>query len=66
MEAFAYLDAGTGSIIIQALVGAVVAVGVVMKVYWGKFTGIFKKSGSEDSEETTKTKKTEKKSKSEK
>lgn len=63
MEVFAYLDAGTGSIIIQALIGAVVAVGVVMKVYWAKLKGLFTKSSPESTQETTKTQKTEKKSK---
>jgi hypothetical protein len=66
MEVLAYLDAGTGSIIIQALIGAVVAVGVVMKVYWAKLTGIFKKSSSENNEELTKTQKKEKKPKASK
>lgn len=64
MEILAYLDAGTGSIIIQALIGAVVAVGVVIKVYWGKFTNLFKKSDKVSEEKTQDKQKTEKPKKS--
>jgi len=35
-DAFAYLDPGTGSIIIQSLIGALVAAGIALKVYWTK------------------------------
>ena len=33
-EAFAYLDPGSGSIIIQTLIGALVGVGIAVRVYW--------------------------------
>lgn len=35
-DAFAYLDPGTGSIVIQALIGALVGVGITLKIYWYK------------------------------
>ena len=35
-DAFAYLDPGTGSMIIQSLIGVFVAVGIALKVYWTK------------------------------
>jgi hypothetical protein len=45
-DAYAYLDPGSGSVIIQAIIGALVGVGITLKVYWmkikykllGKFT----------------------------
>jgi hypothetical protein len=36
MDVFAYLDPGTGSMIVQLLVGGVAAVGVGLKLYWGR------------------------------
>lgn len=36
-DAYAYIDPGSGSIIIQALIGALVGVGIALKVYWYKF-----------------------------
>ena len=35
-EAFAYIDPGTGSMILQSIIGALVGVGIVLKVYWTK------------------------------
>ena len=35
-DAYAYLDPGSGSIIIQMLVGTLVGVGIVLKLYWQK------------------------------
>ena len=36
IEAHAYLDAGTGSVVIQALIGVLVGVGISLKIYWYK------------------------------
>lgn len=47
---FAYLDPGTGSIIIQALIGAIVAVGVVMKSSWHKVSKAFTKNKKDTKE----------------
>ena len=33
----AYLDPGTGSMLVQLLVGGVAAAGVALKLYWHKF-----------------------------
>ena len=33
----AYLDPGSGSLLLQALAGGVAATGVVAKVYWRRF-----------------------------
>ena len=41
-----YIDPGTGSVIIQALIAAVVGIGLSMKLFWHrilKFMGIRKK-----------------------
>jgi hypothetical protein len=34
---FAYLDAGTGSMLVQLVVGGVAAIGVMAKFYWRRF-----------------------------
>ena len=39
--AFAYLDPGSGSAIVSAIIGAIVAAGLVIKTYWYKFKGLF-------------------------
>lgn len=35
-DAYAYIDPGSGSIVIQMLIGALVGVGITAKVYWHK------------------------------
>ena len=45
-DAFAYLDPGTGTIFIQAIIGVLIGVGITLKIYWyklkEKFFGISK------------------------
>jgi hypothetical protein len=36
LPAHAYLDPGSGSLIIQSVIGAIAAIGVTMKLYWHK------------------------------
>ena len=36
-----YLDPGTGSIIIQVIIGALIGLGVTMKIYWYKLKNMF-------------------------
>ncbi len=45
-NAFAYIDPGTGSMILQSLIGALVGAGIILKVYWTKikFTILDRKS----------------------
>jgi hypothetical protein len=48
---FAYLDPGTGSMLLQVILGGVAAVGVAMKLFWHKIrvaVGLSKKPDSED------------------
>ena len=40
-DAHAYLDAGTGSMLIQALIAGVAAGLIVIKVYWAKIRSLF-------------------------
>ncbi|MBA4717685.1 MAG: hypothetical protein HRO68_00660 [Nitrosopumilus sp.] len=46
-DAYAYLDPGTGSLVIQIVIGALVGAGIAVKVFWiklkYKFSSIFKK-----------------------
>ncbi len=47
-DAYAYVDPGTGSLFIQAIIGAIIGVGITVKIYWYKlkerFLGINKKN----------------------
>ncbi len=43
-----YLDPGTGSVILQVVLGAIFSVGLVAKLFWGKITAAFKKKGKEE------------------
>ena len=49
----AYLDPGTGSLILQAVLGGVVGAAVVIKLYWRRFLSFirFKKSSDHASSE---------------
>ena len=39
----AYLDPGSGSMLLQVLLGGFAAVGVVAKLYWHRLTGLFRR-----------------------
>lgn len=41
MPAYGYIDPGTGSLIIQGVIGAIAAIGVTMKLYWHKIKVFF-------------------------
>lgn len=45
--AWAYLDPGTGSMIISAIVGLFATVGLALKTYWYKIKAFFRKDGNE-------------------
>ncbi len=42
-----YLDPGSGSIIIQLIIGTVLGLGVVVRVFWGKIKGFFTRNKGE-------------------
>jgi len=46
--AFAYLDPGTGSIMLQLLLGGVAGGLVVAKLYWNKLKGLFFRGGASE------------------
>ena len=51
-NAHAYIDPGTGSILVQGLIAAIAAIGVTLKLYWNKFTRLFsRRSGNEQATE---------------
>ena len=45
-SAYGYIDPGTGSLIIQSVIGAIAAIGVTLKIYWHKFRILFSKNSS--------------------
>ena len=45
---FAYLDPGTGSMILQAIIGGVVGSIFVIKTYWSKIKRFFSKKPPKD------------------
>ena len=47
--AWAYLDPGTGSMIISAVVGLFATGGLAVKTYWYKIKGFFRRDVPEDS-----------------
>ena len=42
-KAFAYLDPGTGSIILQAILGFIAATVASVSIYWAKFKSLISK-----------------------
>ena len=42
-QALAYIDPGTGGIILQAILGFIAAVGATITLYWRKFKELLKK-----------------------
>ncbi|NIM94821.1 MAG: hypothetical protein GTO18_14065 [Anaerolineales bacterium] len=56
MEGFlrpaAYLDPGSGSVLLQVLLAALLAAGFLIRAFWGRITSFFKRSSeSEEIEE---------------
>ena len=59
LNAYAYLDPGTGSVILQGILGALAALTVVLKLYWHrilKFLRIRKSEKSMKCSDTTESK----------
>jgi len=58
-NAYAYLDPGTGSIILQALIGGIAGGLLFIKIYWARtksyFQGLLKTSPPEDQDDLTST-----------
>lgn len=52
VNAQAYLDPGSGSMLLQVILGGIAALGVALKLYWYKLKALFgfrKQAGTEDS-----------------
>lgn len=45
-----YLDPGSGSVLLQVLLGALLSVAVVTRIFWGRIKNLFGKGNPEDSE----------------
>ena len=41
---FAYIDPGSGSMILQLLLAGVAGLGMAVKLYWRRITGIFRRT----------------------
>jgi uncharacterized membrane protein len=48
MPAYAYIDPGTGSALIQGLIAAVAAVGITLRLYWHRVVGFFRRKKNKD------------------
>ena len=42
-DALAYLDPGTGSLIVQSVIAALAAIGYGLRLYWGRIQSWFKR-----------------------
>jgi hypothetical protein len=47
-----YLDAGTGSMLVQMVVAGVAGIAVFAKVFWARITGPFRRKRSDDAPAT--------------
>ena len=50
-SAFAYIDPGTGSIFLQLMLGGIAGAVVVLKLYWHRLIGIFRRDSQTESED---------------
>lgn len=46
--AYAYLDPGTGSMILQVVLGGIAGAAVMLKLYWGQFKALFNRRHAPD------------------
>ncbi len=46
-EALAYLDPGTGSMVLQLILGGIAGITVVSKMYWQKIKDVFRRKEEE-------------------
>jgi hypothetical protein len=47
-EAMAYLDPGSGSMMLQLLLGGIVGIGVIIRLYWNAFINLFRHKNRQD------------------
>ena len=53
INAEAYLDPGTGSMMLQVILGGIAAIGVALKLYWHKFRVFLGAGKKEDAKDDT-------------
>lgn len=46
----AYIDPGTGSILIQGIIAAIAAIGVTLKLYWHRLIALFRRQPEQEVE----------------
>lgn len=51
--AWAYLDPGTGSMVLQLLLGGIAGAVVIFKLYWRRFVGLFRGKSEDEAESST-------------
>lgn len=44
-DAFAYIDPGSGSMLLQLLLGGIAGIGILVKLYWGRAKDRWKSFG---------------------
>ncbi len=49
MDVLAYIDPGSGSFLFQAAIGAALAAGMSVKLFWRRIRSFFKSSDTHDS-----------------
>ena len=47
-----YLDPGTGSVVLQAIVGGVAAAAVAARLYWRRITRVFRRDAEDEGTST--------------
>ena len=51
INAEAYLDPGTGSMMLQVILGGIAAIGVAIELYWHKLVAIFRPRRKKETED---------------
>lgn len=49
-DAYGYIDPGSGSVVIQMIIGALVGIGITIKLYWYKFKEKIMRSNKKNEE----------------
>lgn len=49
-DAYGYIDPGSGSVVIQMIIGALVGMGITIKLYWYKFKEKIMRSNKKNEE----------------
>jgi len=47
-DAYAYIDPGSGSLVIQIIIGALVGIGITVKIYWYRLKGFISNINKKD------------------